>query len=457
MSAVEPRAGQAALAAPAPAATTAGSALAIYYAGLYVELVRGGGYRELRQCTPSTRAALQIHWLALSFKLWHSPHYRSGTFQKDMIKNLRNVAVPVTGVPLSLLCYSRLIAAFFLVAIYPLLCAVGALVKHRMDGVPLGKALAMQLLEPEDWFAFWRLNCVLASYHALVAGEEGYEMEDKLTFLEACDAAGIPSSPWLKMPKLICKHRNEEGGLGYAVFSNATAGGDWIIQHSLDNAPEIARLLPQQSPLSTLRLVTASRAALKAAPKEQVAPSDISVLSACWRAGRAGAVTDHSSILFDVDLETGQLKRGTSNAHWYQRGLWKALQCPWRSPGHTESVHPDTGVRIEGERLPEIGAIRQLVLDAHQRICPAVPLVGWDVALTTQGMCLLEGNLSCKCGRARFCTPARASPRNPTADPASHAHESSHHSFFRASFDKAAYFSFVEDVVVHLERIERAK
>lgn len=37
------------------------------------------------------------------------------------------------------------------------------------------------------------------------------------------------------------------------------------------------------------------------------------------------------------------------------------------------------------------------------------------------------------------------------------AHESWYHSFFRASFDKVAYFDFVEDVVVHLERIERAK
>ena len=124
--------------------------------------------------------------------------------------------------------------------------------------------------------------------------------------------------------------------------------------------------------------------------------------------------------MFDVELETGRLKRGTSNAHWYQRGLAKALRCPWRSVCHTERVHPDTGVQIEGELLPDMAAIRQLVVDAHHRMCPAVPLVGWDVALTTEGMCLLEGNLSCN--------------------------------FFRASFDRAAYYAFVEDVIVHLER-----
>ena len=56
--------------------------------------------------------------------------------------------------------------------------------RARRDGVAFGVAFGSQLLEPEDWFAFWRLNCVLASYHAQIAGGDGYEMEDKLAFLE---------------------------------------------------------------------------------------------------------------------------------------------------------------------------------------------------------------------------------------------------------------------------------
>ena len=56
-------------------------------------------------------------------------------------------------------------------------------------------------------------------------------------------------------------------------------------------------------------------------PDEQCSSDDILVLSACFRAGRAGASTDHSCVMFDVDLPTCTLKKGTSNVHWYESPL----------------------------------------------------------------------------------------------------------------------------------------
>ena len=91
-------------------------------------------------------------------------------------------------------------------------------------------------------FSFWRLNCRLASYHALITGEAGYECEDKWKFLTRCEEADIPISPCMHVPSIICKHRNEEGGLGFHAFKNATVGGDWIIQESLTNAPWLAKV-----------------------------------------------------------------------------------------------------------------------------------------------------------------------------------------------------------------------
>ena len=45
---------------------------------------------------------------------------------------------------------------------------------------PWAQAYVEQLLCPQDWFSFWRLNCRLASYHALVTGSKGYGQEDKV-------------------------------------------------------------------------------------------------------------------------------------------------------------------------------------------------------------------------------------------------------------------------------------
>mmetsp|Transcript_151 Transcript_151/g.602 ORF Transcript_151/g.602 Transcript_151/m.602 type:complete len:242 (-) Transcript_151:352-1077(-) len=241
-----------------------------------------------------------------------------------------------------------------------------------------------------------------------------------MVFLEACAREDVPASPYLRAPKLVIKHRNEEGGLSLHTYKNAAYGGEWIIQNALTNAAPIARLLPKAAPLSTFRLVTASRGCLLPDAKGTT-DQHVQVLSACFRAGREGAATDHSCIMFDVDLTRGVIGKGTSNAHWYQLGLTRAWRAPWVTQGHTTEAHPDTGTAIAAERVPDFDRMVQLVRRAHRRLLPGVPLIGWDVALTEEaGMCLLEANLSCN--------------------------------FFRASFEQAAYFSFVEDVLAHLEK-----
>lgn len=78
---------------------------------------------------------------------------------------------------------------------------------------------------------------------------------------------------------------------------------------------------------------------------------------------------------------------------------------------------------ITGAVIPDLEAKLALVQDAHFKLLPDVPLVGWDVALTTKGVCLLEVNLSCN--------------------------------FFRGSFSLGPYVQFVHDYFVALEE-ERA-
>jgi hypothetical protein len=259
--------------------------------------------------------------------LWHRPHYRSGTFGNDLRKNLRNVAIPGTGLPLSLLCHYRITALWFLLVAYPLICLFAALYANYASRSPVAATFRRQLLNPDDWFSFWRLNCLLASYHALETQDIGYKFEDKWAFLKVGQKMGIPVSPWLHVDGIVSKHRNEEGGLGYYSFRNAAAGGDWIIQEHLSNGPGIAKLLPPDAPLSTLRIVTGSSAGLH--PSAPAEPEDFTALSCVFRAGRAGAQTDHSSVLFDVDITSGRIRNATTNAHWYQLGADKILTCPW--------------------------------------------------------------------------------------------------------------------------------
>ena len=231
----------------------------------------------------------------------------------------------------------------------------------------------------------------------------------------------------MKVSGIVCKHRNEEGGLGFESFKNASVGGDWIIQEKLSNGPFLSSLLPSDAPLSTFRIISSSRGGLAGLGKRQgdesVDISDIEALSCVWRAGRSKAKTDHSAILFNVNPKTGLIKKGTTNVHWYQRGFSKIFSTPWTSE-HNYTQHPDTGVQITGVTVPDMKKMMDFVRDAHLRLIPHVPLCGWDVALTpNNGMLLLEGNFSCN--------------------------------FFRGDFDQLAYFQFVNDYFETLDDMNR--
>lgn len=357
--------------------------------------------------------------------MWSEPHYRADSFQDDMIKNLRNVAIPGTGIPLSWFCYSKVTVYLFLLVLYPLVALVAAFHAWRTTNASIWKTYSEHLLEPKDWFSYWRLNCRLASYHSLVMGpaSPSYIMENKWTFLKAGKTMGVPVSPWLDVARIVVKDKNVEGGMGIHMYKNTTHGGDWIIQESFENSETIAKLLPADAPLSTLRIITASTLGLPEGSSDSSAPS-VRSLSCVFRAGRAGASTDHASILFDVDLSTGKILQGTTNAHWYRLGLANALSTTWLS-SHDVTNHPDCNCAVSGNRFHDMDSIKQMVESAHRQLLPDVPVAGWDIALTTKGNFLLEVNLSCN--------------------------------FFRGSFNNDAYIEFVSEYFSQLDRIVHSK
>eukprot|EP01038_Epipyxis_sp_PR26KG_P011743 gene11743-15714_t len=394
-------------------------------------------------------AKVQIYSLSLIFKLWSKPHYRSSSYKQDMIDNLKNVAIPGTGLPLSLFCHNYLLCLLFVFFANPIICLIGAINKaivhhpnHKFNE-DFFKAISIyyynHLYRPDDWFSLWRLNCRLVSYHSQVTKAVGYSQEDKWTFLTSGKDAGVPVTPFNTTSRtLVCKNKNIEGGMGIFFYKNAAHGGDWILQDKLENVDWLAELLPSNAPLSTMRVITTSSWSLSNEYKEKKlvplffnenekksiqANNYVKIRSTVLRLGRAGASTDHSSVLFDIDIKNNIIKPGTTNAHWYQLGLKKAWDCPLL-PNKSYTHHPDSpNPTVTGKSIPQLDEAINIVINAHFTMMADVPIVGWDVAFTPHGIFLLEVNLSCN--------------------------------FFRGSFDMNNYISFVDAYWRDLEKLDK--
>lgn len=65
--------------------------------------------------------------------------------------------------------------------------------------------------------------------------------------------------------------------------------------------------------------------------------------------------------------------------------------CRGKGPGEF-THHPVSGAQIAGRRLPHWDEVKWLVGRAHAEAFPEHLIIGWDVALSTQGPMLIEGN-----------------------------------------------------------------
>lgn len=165
------------------------STLRFWY-GLYEFIYLKREYSQSTLFAEDKWAKVQVFSLSLIFKLWKRRHYRSRSFQQDMIDNLKNVAIPGTGVPLSIFCYNYYTCLFFIVILNPIVCLCGAVNKARKETNNFEQFVALtsefyitHLLHPDDWFSLWRLNCRLVSLHSHVTQSDDYRQEDKWTFL----------------------------------------------------------------------------------------------------------------------------------------------------------------------------------------------------------------------------------------------------------------------------------
>lgn len=100
------------------------------------------------------------------------------------------------------------------------------------------------------------------------------------------------------------------------------------------------------------------------------------LLAAYLRIGKDGIVDNfcNGGMLTPIDLETGTL-------------MYPAVD----GENIAYSIHPITNTSIVGFKLPQWEKVKEMALEAAT-VVPQVRYVGWDIAISEKGPCLIEGN-----------------------------------------------------------------
>lgn len=152
------------------------------------------------------------------------------------------------------------------------------------------------------------------------------------------------------------------------MFSNLS-DTNFIVQETLEQHESISRIYPNS--INTLRVNSFYDKKTR----------EVIILSAGLRVGARGSNIDNLSaggVLVEVDI--------TSNP-WTLKGLGKRF---FEHGGESFKAHPDSGIVFDGYQLPNTEKIRKLV----KNVAPlfASEIVGWDIAITKNGLSVIEGN-----------------------------------------------------------------
>ena len=159
-----------------------------------------------------------------------------------------------------------------------------------------------------------------------------------------------------------------EGGRETSLAAIASSGANLVFQPFVENHPDIKAFNP--GTLNTMRFVTCRNR------QGGLEPWDPGMM----RIGRAGSTVDNfakGGIGVGIDPEGRLEKYGFS--HDKELNYVKMER------------HPDSGIAFEGRPIPFYHDAVALALKAHA-LFPTLDAIGWDVAITSDGPLLLEGN-----------------------------------------------------------------
>lgn len=240
-------------------------------------------------------------------------------------------------------------------------------------------------------------NLPTPEIYAIVAGRRYVKYQDNFNFVESVEQLseiliGQGSGRYLLKPiagshgvgivrfyfenNRFLNDDNQDIDLS-KLFSQISSGTSYILQKCLLPHPALGQLMPGGS-LGTVRIVTIGHG-----PK-------LTIFLPCLRIPVGKNVADNFShgqaknLIAGVDLNTGILIQ-SYGADSLGFGLVAKVD-----------VHPSNGLKIAGFQFPFWDEMLALVTKASKDFSD-LKTIGWDVALTEHGPCLIEGNWRYDC------------------------------------------------------------
>jgi hypothetical protein len=203
--------------------------------------------------------------------------------------------------------------------------------------------------------------------------EKAFYNLDKISNLEidAFCKRNVPYGGGIPSNILILKIQNGEISVNNNVvtipeFKTILGKADWIVQDRILNQdPEFASFHPHS--INTVRIMTVK------------IENDVTIIGSFLRIGVNGSLTDNSSsggISVGINLDNGTLSK---------YGLFNP------SYGTKTDRHPNSGVVFEGYKIPKWEEMIAYTKRAH-KLFYGLHSIGWDVALTDDGIIIIEGN-----------------------------------------------------------------
>lgn len=197
--------------------------------------------------------------------------------------------------------------------------------------------------------------------------------------------------------KTILKWTDRGGGAGTYLFE---AKGEKLLINGEESTPEeIQKLRNREGEALLCEYITQSQFAASLYPEttntmrmvcaRKKGEKEYRIIAAVQRIGCQASIpvdnVSYGGMTCAIDLETGELSHAIAKL-----GEMDHRMKPF-------AKHPDTGAQIAGRVIPNWNELKQDIIALTGRV-PYLNFVAWDVLLTEDGYCIIEGNASSGCG-----------------------------------------------------------